>query len=344
MVKNKITRLEEFIKMCSLFYHCKKCLDLSAKVLNQRLSLNKDCDEVSTQVNKQVDISSTLLLTNGIQTQLMNSTDQICAQIADIGSRIDSLQAGLHEKLNAFDQFKLPDVKQNDNKTSIVKPQLSFADVVASDIVKNVVSQTIKEQQKVDSDICTIVVYGFPEDGNDYYDLLNMFDFLECNCKIVRYSRFVRVVKKDNTFSGRPIKVELRSSGDVNFVLSCAKQLSKDAYYSGVYVNKWLSEEEMKNVKYLCQLCFDLNKTLPTDKRGRKPFVLISGKIMKRNAQGKLQTYDSLQCTFTQSSNQTGVSLSQMPNKASLVNLNSTDGNCSKNAIGGSQVAPSKSS
>ena len=55
---------------------------------------------------------------------------------------------------------------------------------------------------------------------------------------------------------GQLVRQNKRQSADI--ILSRAKHLIGAVYYSGVYMNKWLSEEEMKSVKILHCQCDEL--------------------------------------------------------------------------------------
>jgi hypothetical protein len=154
--------------------------------------------------------------------------------------------------------------------------------------VKSAVSEAIKEQQKVISDRSSIVVYGFPEEGHDTAQLLDMFAFLDCRCDVIRQLRIGRNLQS----TARPIKVELRSASDASVILARAKSLRKDKYYAGIYISKWLSDEEMKSLKQLRLHCDVLNRDRPVGKDGRKQFIIISGRLMKRNASGRLEAYN----------------------------------------------------
>jgi hypothetical protein len=77
-------------------------------------------------------------------------------------------------------------------------------------------------------------------------------------------------------------------------ILNKAKLLREDAYFAIVYINKWLSEEEMKKVKLLRKQCDALNQAHSTSKNGRKQFVVIGRKIMQRSSNGRLQIYNSV--------------------------------------------------
>ena len=124
-----------------------------------------------------------------------------------------------------------------------------------------------------------MVVNGFPEDVRDYTDLLDMLAFLGCSSDVVRHESIGRI--SNNTPAVRPIKVVLRSACDREFILSRTNLLRGDTYYSGTYISRWLSQNDLNKVKILRHQCRDLNKASPTDKKGRKPYVVISGQLMK---------------------------------------------------------------
>ena len=78
----------------------------------------------------------------------------------------------------------------------------------------------------------------------------------------------------------------------------------------------------MKNLR---EQCNDLNKDCPPDASGRKPYVVISGRIMKRIEDGKLQRVPPTTPT------KTGIAF-PLPSAGSP-----------KNEIGGNQAAPVES-
>ena len=104
--------------------------------------------------------------------------------------------------------------------------------------MKTVVSQAFKEQQKVDVDKSTVVVYGFSMEGQDRDEVLSMLDFLGCHCSFVRLTRIGLAGNHAKKSLGRPIKLQLKAPGDVNIILSNVKHLRDDAYYNGVRVSK----------------------------------------------------------------------------------------------------------
>ena len=117
-----------------------------------------------------------------------------------------------------------------------------------------------------------------------------MLDFLGCRCDFTRSSRIGRSSHQSDA-RARPLKLELRTASDASNILSRAKHLRHDTYYGGVYINKWLSNEEMKDIKSLHRQCDELNKNNMNDKR---KFIVVSGRIMQRDTDGRLQIYGGL--------------------------------------------------
>ena len=160
-------------------------------------------------------------------------------------------------------------------------------------LYESVVTQVIEELRKEDSLSSTIVVYGFPNDhNNNYPELVCMFNFLQCHCEIVCYSRLGLSKKSSRSSRGRPIRVQLKPSRDVNSVFFNAKYLRDDKYNSNVRICKWLSADKLLNVKSIRQKCDALNKASAVDKNERRPFCVLSIKITKRITDRKLTQID----------------------------------------------------
>ncbi len=249
----KIDWLAEFIQFTTLAYRCKACAENSATV----------------------------------PPSITNSVTKVDLEIIAVKNSI----ASLDNKIQCIHDFI---TKQSSSGaiTSDSQPEQrhppTYAQAVSADIVKSAVSEAMREQQKAITNKSSIVIYGFPEEGKDIAQLQEMLDFLNCQCDVTRSTR----VGREYNGKVRPIKMELRTSSDASIILSRAKYLRHNAYYSGVYVSKWLSEDEMKAVKTLRQQCDSLNKNC---KNGRKQFVVISGRLMQRDVRGRLQTFNSSQ-------------------------------------------------
>jgi hypothetical protein len=255
-LRNKIDWLFDFVQFTALAYRCRACLDKLEMVPH---------DPNTSIPNVYQEIS------------MMKSS------ISDLDLKMQTLHDAIVK------------LKPCCNVSSSNQPDLrppTYSQVVSANAVKCAVSEAIREQQKVSTDRASIVIYGFPEEGCDSAQLQDMLEFLVCRCDIVRHSRIGRRFDQSTSLRVRPIKVELRSASDAFLILSRAKRLSDDSYYYNVRISKWLSDVEMKHVKSLREECDSLNLKHPCGKSNRKLFVVVSGKIMKRNLNGRLTVYN----------------------------------------------------
>lgn len=199
------------------------------------------------------------------------------AAIANLDAKIQSIQ-------DSMAKLSLP------TSCDAPKPHHStYAQAVSADDVKTAVAEVIQKQQRIVADKCCIVVYGFPEEGNDSAQLSDMLDFLGCSEIIFHYSRIGWL--SHHTSKIRPVKLELNSVNNASLILSRANHLKDDEFYAGVRLCKWLSDEEMKATKQRRLECQMLNKQHPCDQAGQKSFVVIDGAIMRRGPNGRLQPY-----------------------------------------------------
>ena len=123
---------------------------------------------------------------------------------------------------------------------------------------------------------------------------------MQCRCVIISHTGIGYKTNRDIKSTRRPhhIKAEYKSLCNVSSIFNNAKCLKKDKYYTGVNVNKRLSREELNYLERMRQQGIDLNKAHSVDANGRKPFIAISEKLMKRDKYGKLQAFSSAPVSF----------------------------------------------
>ena len=87
--------------------------------------------------------------------------------------------------------------------------------------VQTAVSLSVKEQQTTDRAKSFVVVYGFPEDGDDHRELLRMLDYLQCHWIVISHTRIGYVANHHTKAARRPrpIKVEFKSPYDISSIL-----------------------------------------------------------------------------------------------------------------------------
>ncbi len=290
--KSSLEWIHGFIQHRGLQFICQPCQ--MTKDGNTRVSAISGNSDQATDafINLRVEIAAISKHLDDKQSkmqQLINASDKTTCSEEHIRFRSADTSAKMPFLTSSRSTSKSPS-SGPDDKSNSRKP-LSYANVVSGDVssvVKAVVSQTMKEQQRVSDDKSTIVIYGFPEDGNDRVELREMFDFIGCRCAIAQHTRIGCVTDHSRS---RPIKVKLNSPGEANLIISCAKYLKSETYYAGVNLGRWLSLSELENVKQLRLQCAQLNSSSKEKTKGRNCFVVVSGRIMKRDAKGKLQYF-----------------------------------------------------
>ena len=91
----------------------------------------------------------------------------------------------------------------------------------------------------------------------------------------------------------RPLRVEVRNKNDRSWVLRNAKFLARTYNQPGVRIAKCLTSAEMKAIKDLKIECSKLNKSCANLSNGKKRYVVIDDRIMKRQDNGKLSSYQA---------------------------------------------------
>ena len=151
----------------------------------------------------------------------------------------------------------------------------------------------------------------------------------------------------------RPIKAELSTSLDCDHILSAANKLKTDHAMANITVARWIPREEMEKVKLMRSRCEIINSTDMLSADGRKPYLVISGPIMKRTTDGKLclytnevtdvveskKIYPGVSCaptTVVENSSVCKIST----NVTAYSHASDVASSPPKNTIGGSHVAP----
>ena len=151
--------------------------------------------------------------------------------------------------------------------------------------------------------------------------------------------------------------VLLQTVADKTILLKASKYLRGDLSTVAVFITSWLSPLEMAHLCCIQSHCCQLNDKVPVMRNGRKPYVVIIGRLMELTSKGDLRPiHDDV---FSASSNikkvldkisidvsdkkldsySTGVSITGVP-PGSVQASNTAKLSQSKNAYGGSYVAP----
>ena len=159
--------------------------------------------------------------------------------------------------------FPLPTTSPLVVKSDIVK---SYATTVGCDllsIVKSVVNESVKARRNKERDKSSVVMYGLQESNNDLAKVRGLHQVYDCADSVVRISRLGKPVAGSDGANSkqkcRPLKVELWSQGDREFVLQQVKTIC-DSISGKLYVAKYLNAAYLAVVKEVRSKCADLNR------------------------------------------------------------------------------------
>ena len=88
-----------------------------------------------------------------------------------------------------------------------------------------------------------------------------------------------------------PLKVELSSMADCQYILSQAKWLKKNQATTKLYISPILLSSELEKVKTLRRRCDALNKMALPNKAGQNRYTVLSGRLFYCAENGKLELY-----------------------------------------------------
>jgi hypothetical protein len=174
-LRHKVDWIVDFIHCSALAYRCKECLKCNATV-PPKLTERPESKEQAVNM------------------------DTVKQTIANLETKVQYFHEEVIAKLNTY---------SNDVSKAVVKQQkpppftYAAAAAVSADVLKSVVAETIREQQKATTNSSCLVVNGFPEESKDYTQLVEMLSYLQYKCDIICCSR----IGHQKGSKIRPIKV-----------------------------------------------------------------------------------------------------------------------------------------
>ena len=170
---------------------------------------------------------------------------------------------------------------------------LSFATVVSagnlSKVVKSTMAESMREQKAADRDRACVAIHGFKEHGRDIGDVNELCQYIDCQVNVISVVR----IGRPPTSTRRPplLKVLLQSVADKNLFLQAAKFLKDDPSTSSIFIAPRLSPVELAKLRKTQDRCCQLNAKSPAMADDRKPFLVISGRLMQRSVSGALRAF-----------------------------------------------------
>ena len=272
-LRNKTDWLFDFIQYSALQYTCKNCVN---------------------QPN------------NNAEAGIAQSISNINQSLSNIDAKIENLYGDIKSLKCKSDDTLLITGNQLSSQNSPAIPcpstassKKSYAEAVSTDIfkvVQNAVSDSFKAKQLDDKINASVIIFGLPESRDDTYKVRKLLQDDDTQ-SIIRTYRLGKVSTGHlaaNSKVTRPLRVELKSIEDRNWVLQNSRWLVRTAKETHIRITKCLGASELDKMKLLRSECAHLNKSLPKTRSGRDKLVIIDGKIMERvDDNGKLSLYKS---------------------------------------------------
>ena len=187
---------------------------------------------------------TSLGFSNGLDVCSASSLEKLHGEISAVSRRVDDRQNSLFMKSQQLiDQLltSVPLLSKEATEVSAYtlhtgvsntsKPP-SLAEIVSKDlekIVKSTVVDTFNMQRNNDRRKLYVAIYGMPEEGRDYSDVIDMIAYLRCESLVIACERIGREQRSSDQGKPRPLKVELSAAGK-DYVLKMSHVLNDDAY------------------------------------------------------------------------------------------------------------------
>jgi hypothetical protein len=176
----------------------------------------------------------------------------------------------------------------------------TYAGITASitpssiEMIKDVVTDVIKARDTQTMQSTSVVFRGVEEKKSDATSIAEILRTMNCSCSIIKTQRLGKpqpTNRPGNTDPGlskaRPLLVSFSNSIEQASVLQNAKRLHTSPF-KNVFVRKWLTREDQQADKELRDKCNKLNDQRGLTAVGKKPFIVISGHVRERKADGQI--------------------------------------------------------
>ena len=212
--------------------------------------------------------------------------------INQIGQQMVELQRYLQSSVQFFAPPELSAVKVDKSAASATQPAISppptYASMVTKTITESVskaVAANIRSHEAAARDRASAVFFGVSEMKRDSQDVTDILKAVAVSCLHIAAVRLGRRDSNAPADQPRPLKVIFGNATDRESVLGAAKKLKGHTLFGKVRISRFLSDDEMSKLKETRTQCKQMNEGV----EGQKPYIVINGRIMKKQPDGKLQ-------------------------------------------------------
>ncbi len=130
-------------------------------------------------------------------------------------------------------------------------------------------------------------------DFNNAYKILQCDEYNDCIVQVTHLGKKVLADGIEHKSGNRPLRVELKSKHDRDWVLQNAKYLAKDAKssFKDIKIVKCLGQSERESLKDVRMECVKLNNSVQktvSGKEEKEKYFVLNCRIMERLSNGKM--------------------------------------------------------
>jgi hypothetical protein len=280
--------LADFLRAGNFHYICANCI-------GQGLKPTLDFPALLQQVSNASSVVDSSNQPSNILHSMSTQVSDLSAKMVVITQQISSLQSSMSTVFTSISASNTSDTNDTATSSGVRNSSImSYSQAVTkdiSDMVKSAVTTSLQEQKsaerKEERDKATVVLYNAKENGQDPADVRALLSKLQCDIGFSSCYRLGRSPPSGSP-SSRPLKVILLSASDRDYLLETCDYARNVLRSSGIRIMPWLQPSEMVRVKEMRQRCVELNDKSQCLANGKKPYVVISGRIRIRGSDGKL--------------------------------------------------------
>ena len=152
--------------------------------------------------------------------------------------------------------------------------------------IKSAIEHTMQKLKAKERGNVTITIRNLGKYGSDADDVNDLFNCLRCRAHVINMVRIGRPDKSSTKFC--LLKIELSSVVEKTGLLRAAEYLKDDAFSAHKMILQWFLPEKLL-LRATQKQCRALNDKANLIKDGRKHYIVVRGKLMKRINNGSLR-------------------------------------------------------
>ena len=149
--------------------------------------------------------------------------------------------------------------------------------------------ESINARESQMRDKASVTFYGLPERRNNPHDFADVLYAISIGCVASAGLRLGQQATDPTKTRPRPLKVVFNNTSNRDAVLRAAKNLKGHKKFNNIRRARFLTKNEIEKDREARAQYKQLNNAAGVCASGKKPFIVINGRIMTRTKEGKMR-------------------------------------------------------